>query len=141
MNLINKSNTDKTEVSLAVLILTIGSGFFMFSSDFVGTFFLLDSIISDFDIQQDQIQWITLTYIVIVIAFAVFSGDLGDNYGHKMIFQIGIVVFILGSFLCFFSNSIIFLLLSRVILAMGVSLIIPTGLGILTHLTPKEKRG
>ncbi len=141
MNLKINSGEEGTNVSLIVLILSIGFGFFISFSDITATLLLLESIKADFILQQEQVQWITLTYIVIFIAFIIFSGDLGDNYGHKMIFQIGVTVFVLGSFLCFFSNSIIFLIFARVITSIGVSFILPTGIGILTHYTSNEKRG
>ena len=134
------SSTEYTKVSFFILVLSVGFGFIMIFSDITATFFLLESIRTDLILQQKQIQWITLIYVVIFLAFAIFSGDLGDSYGHKMIFKIGVLVFVLGSFLCLFSNSIIFLLLARVILAIGVSFILPTGIVILTHFTSEEKR-
>jgi MFS family permease len=134
------SGEEGTRVNLLLLVFSIGSGFFISFSDITATFLLIESIKLDLILLQEQVQWITLTYLVIFISFIIFSGDLGDNYGHKLIFQIGIAIVVLGSLLCYFSNSIIFLILSRVIVSIGVSFILPTGIGILTHYTSKEKR-
>jgi MFS family permease len=123
-----------------VLILSVGSGFLSIISDITATSFFIEPIKIDFILQQKQAQWVTLVYLIIFISFAVFSGDLGDNYGHKLIFQIGLIVFILGSILCFFSYTILFILLARVVVAIGVSMILPTGIGMLIRYTSKEKR-
>ena len=133
--------SNEKEVNLVVLILSVGFGFFMTTFDITATFLLLDTIKEDLNIQQNQLQWVTLTYLMIILFFTVFSGDLGDYYGSKMISQIGVGIFILGSLLCFFSNSIVFFIFSRIILAIGVSSILSNGMAILTHYTSKGNRG
>ena len=141
MNSAIAQSTKEQDVSLIVLVLSIGAGFFMSTFDITATFLLLDTIKEDFIIQQNQLLWVTLTYLMIILFFTVFSGDLGDYYGSKMIFQIGVGIFSLGCILCFFSNSIVFFIFSRVILAIGVSSILSNGTAILTHYTSKGNRG
>ena len=141
MNSVINQTTMEKEVSLIVLVLSMGAGFFMSTFDITAMFLLLETIKEDLNIQQNQLQWVTLTYLMIILFFTVFSGDLGDYYGGKMIFQIGVGIFTLGSLLCFFSNSIVFFIFSRIILAIGVSSILSNGMAILTHYTSKGKRG
>ncbi len=134
-------NTKETKINPIVLVLSVGLSFFLTSFDITSTFLLLEKIKDDFLIEQDQLQWVTLTYLMILLFFTVFTGDLGDYYGGKLIFQIGLGLFMLGSILCFFSNSIIFLIFSRTVLAIGVASILSNGMAILTVFTSKKNRG
>ena len=131
----------ENEISLVVLVLTVGSGIFMTTLDTSVIVLLLDTIKDDYNIQQNHIQWVILVYLMVMMAFTVLTGDLGDKYGYKLLFQIGIGILILGCILCFFSNSFAFLIISRVIVSIGVSSIISNGMAILTHFTTTDNRG
>ncbi len=132
---------NEKKINLITLVLSVGSGIFMTTLDTSVIVLLLDTIKSDFNSQQNQIQWVILLYLMVMVAFVVLSGDLGDKYGTKLLFQIGVGILIVGCILCFFSNSLVFLLISRVIVAIGVSSIISNGMAILTNYTTTENRG
>ncbi len=131
----------ENKISLVVLVLSVGSGIFMTTLDTSVIVLLLDTIKDDFNIQQNHIQWVILVYLMVMMAFIVIAGDLGDKFGHKLLFQIGTGILILGCILCFFSNSFAFLIISRVIVSIGVSSIISNGMAILTHFTTTDNRG
>ncbi|MHA1954484.1 MAG: MFS transporter [Candidatus Heimdallarchaeaceae archaeon] len=131
----------ENKISLVVLVLTVGSGIFMTTLDTSVIVLLLDTIKDDFNIQQNHIQWVILVYLMVMMAFIVIAGDLGDKFGHKLLFQMGTGILILGCILCFFSNSFAFLIISRVIVSIGVSSIISNGMAILTHFTTTDNRG
>ncbi|MCG3222506.1 MAG: MFS transporter, partial [Candidatus Heimdallarchaeota archaeon] len=131
----------ENKISLVVLVLAIGSGIFMTTLDTSVIVLLLETIKDDFNIQQNHIQWVILVYLMVMMAFTVLSGNLGDKYGYKLLFQIGVGILILGCILCFFSHSFAFLIVSRVIVSIGVSSIISNGMAILTYFTTTENRG
>ncbi|NPD88185.1 MAG: MFS transporter [Asgard group archaeon] len=130
-----------SRISLVVLVLSVGSGIFITTLDTSVIVLLLDTIKDDFGIQQNEVQWVILVYLMVMIAFTVIAGNLGDKFGHKLLFQIGLGILILGCILCFFSNSFVFLIMSRVIVSIGVSSIISNGMAILTYFTTTDNRG
>ena len=132
---------NENKINLITLVLSVGSGIFMTTLDTSVIVLLLDTIKNDFSSQHNQIQWVILIYLMVMLAFVVLTGDLGDKYGSKLLFQIGVGILFVGSILCFFSNSLVFLLISRVIVAIGVSSIISNGMAILTHFSTTENRG
>lgn len=52
---------------------------------------------------------------------AFFSGSLGDHYGKKKMINAGMFLLILGSLLCYFANSYLYLALGRVIQGIGIA--------------------
>ena len=76
----------ENKISLVVLVLSVGSGIFMTTLDTSVIVLLLDTIKDDFNIQQNHIQWVILVYLMVMMAFIVIAGDLGDKFGHKLLF-------------------------------------------------------
>ncbi len=136
-----ESTAKTNEVKIIALIFAVGSGIFITTSDASVIVLLLNTIKVDFGSQQNEIQWVILAYLMVMMAFTTLLGDLGDKYGNKILFQIGIGIFILGCILCFFSHSLAFLIVSRVILSIGVASIISNGMAMLTYFTTTENRG
>lgn len=88
-----------------------------------------------------QIEWVTTGYLMAICAAILFFGKLGDIAGKIRIFKIGTIIFIIGSLLCGLSGSLPLLVASRVIQAVGASMTMANGQGIVTDIFPATERG
>jgi len=88
-----------------------------------------------------QIEWVTTAYLMAICTVTLFFGKLGDMVGKIRIFKLGAYIFILGSLLCGFSGNLPFLVASRVIQAIGASMMMATSQGIITDIFPASERG
>jgi EmrB/QacA subfamily drug resistance transporter len=66
-----------------------------------------------------QISWIATAYLLTSAITTLIFGKLGDMYGRKMIFQVSVVVFLIGSALCGTAQSMIMLIAFRALQGVG----------------------
>lgn len=72
-----------------------------------------------------NMQGAIISYVLTLALFIPISGFLADKFGTKRIFLISLTVFILGSILCAVSQSLYFLIFSRIIQGLGGALMTP----------------
>jgi len=77
------------------------------------------------------LQWIITAYGVTLAGFLMLSGRVGDIYGHKKLFIIGLVLFSLASLTGGLAPSEIVLIFARVVQGLGAAMASATGLSIL----------
>lgn len=116
----------------------------------LGTFIvILDSFIVNVAIptiqgqlraSNTQIQFIVAVYVLSYAVLLITGARLGDWLGRKKMFIIGMIIFILGSALCGFASSAIFLIFSRIIQGIGAALLIPQVLAIIQVIFPAEEK-
>jgi len=86
---------------------------------------------------MEGVRWIVIVYLLVISALIGIGGSLGDIHGRKMIFQLGMLLFMLGSFLCSFSSTLEFLILSRILQAIGAAALTANGLAlVITYVEP-----
>jgi len=78
-------------------------------------------------------------YLVALAIFIPISGWMSDRYGARNIFRLAILVFILGSIGCAFSNSLETFVASRFFEGMGASMMTPVGRLLLVRTTPRNE--
>lgn len=86
-------------------------------------------------------EWIISSYLIVISATILIFGRLGDMNSKSSIFIKGILIFVLGSLLCGMSPSLNILIFSRVIQAIGASMLMATNQGIITDVFPPNERG
>ena len=86
-------------------------------------------------------EWIVSSYLIIISASILIFGRLGDMHSKSSVFIKGILIFVLGSFLCGISPSLPILVLSRVVQAIGAAMLMSTNQGIITDVFPPKERG
>jgi len=101
----------------------------------------LPAIQKDLDISSTELLWIVNGYALFLSALLLVGGSLGDFYGRKKVFGIGIIIFTISSMLCGIANSSILLILFRCLQGVGGALMVPGSLSIISALFPSEKRG
>lgn len=94
-----------------------------------------------FKVGMNSIAIIVSSYLIAISATILIFGRLGDIKGTVRVFKIGIVIFTLGSLMCAIANSLYWLVLARVIQAVGAAGFMATNQGIITRVFPAGERG
>jgi len=135
-------------IKIRTLISAVGIGVFMSSLDASIVVVLIQDIQDTYGVSPSEVQWVILSYLLVMMAFTVIAGDLGDKISNKKIYQLGMIIFGIGSLFCFLSlsldfltGSIYYLLLSRVIQSLGATGMIANGMAMVTRLTTIKNRG
>jgi len=85
--------------------------------------------------------WIILAYILVLAVATTQMGRIGDIYGRSKIFNLGFVIFTVGSAFCGFSSHIYLLILARIVQAAGGAIMQATSGAIIADYFPRERRG
>ncbi|MFI1888195.1 MFS transporter [Streptomyces jumonjinensis] len=101
----------------------------------------IPSIENDLDASFGAIQWITAGYALAFAAGLITGGRLGDIYGRKRLFLIGITGFTLASALCGFAMSAEMLVASRLLQGAMAAMMVPQVLAIVHTTFPAHERG
>lgn len=87
------------------------------------------------------VQWVVLAYLLVLVSLMMVAGRLADIYGKKPLYTTAFIVFTAGSVLCGLSPSVHWLVLSRVVQALGASFLMALGAAIATEAFPPQERG
>jgi len=88
-----------------------------------------------------DVQWVVEAYSLLLSAFLLLGGSLGDRYGRRRIFILGVAIFSLASLWCGFATNIHELILSRAVQGAGGALLVPGSLAIISASFREEDRG
>ncbi|MFI1247925.1 MFS transporter [Streptomyces anulatus] len=86
-----------------------------------------------------DVQWITNGYLLALAVALITAGKLGDRFGHRQTFLIGIAGFAISSAAIGFSQEIVLVVLFRVLQGLFGALLMPAALGLLRATFPAEK--
>lgn len=101
----------------------------------------LPTISRDLDARATQLQWVISAYTLVFASLQITAGGLGDRFGRKRWFMIGLVIFTSVSALAAFSNSMDMLIAMRALQGLGAALIMPLSLSLISNAFPPEERG
>ena len=87
------------------------------------------------------IQWVVEAYSLFLSALLLVGGSLGDRYGRRRIFNIGVVIFAIASALCGFAANIEQLIIARAVQGIGGALLVPGSLALISSSFDEDKRG
>lgn len=88
-----------------------------------------------------QAQWIVEAYVLLQAALILVGGSLGDRFGRRRIFAIGLSMFVFASALCGLSATASQLIGARALQALGGALLAPSSLAIITAHFDEKRRG
>ena len=92
-------------------------------------------------VSMASIEWVVTSYLIVIVATILIFGRLADIKGKTTIFKLGIIIFTIGSLMCGISSSLIMLVFSRGLQAIGAAGTMSTSHGIITHVFPSNERG
>ncbi|GJJ74639.1 hypothetical protein EMPS_06997 [Entomortierella parvispora] len=97
---------------------------------------VLPKVMVDVGYKVDQLQWVSSAYSLAYGAFLLLGGRLGDLFGHRNIYILGVTWFSIWSIVNGFSHSPVMLSISRALQGMGAGFTVPSALAILTTTYP-----
>ena len=128
-----------TGAARGVLATTIlGSGMAMLDGSVVNV--ALPRIGAELDASVAGLQWVLDGYLLALASLILVAGSLGDRYGRRRVFLVGVVWFGVSSVLCGFAQSTEMLVASRVLQGVGGALLAPGSLAILQSVFHREDR-
>ena len=107
----------------------LGSGMASLDATVVGI--ALPTVGRSFHAGVSTVQWVVTAYTLTLAAFLLLGGSLGDRFGRKRVFIIGVVWFACASALCGVAPNASFLIVARAIQGIGAALLTPGSLAIL----------
>lgn len=133
----NKNRTySKWSILFTVLIMT-----FMVTLDGSIVNVALPVMSSELNASMGDIEWVASIYLVVTCATILIFGRLGDMIGKVRIFQIGVILFTIGSLLCSISGTLPLLIGARVVQGLGSAAALANNQGIITESFPPDERG
>jgi EmrB/QacA subfamily drug resistance transporter len=124
-----------------LILTTLCLGFFMILLDTTIVNIAIPDMIDKLDATLDQILWILNAYILVFAVLLITAGRLGDLYGPKKLFILGLIIFTLSSAACGLAQNPDQLILFRIVQGIGGALLTPQTLSVITVIFPPEKRG
>src|ERR1700704_883345 len=124
-----------------LVLVVLVTGFFMILLDTTIVNVAIPAMSAGLNTTLDQILWVLNAYILVYAVLLITAGRLGDLYGQRNLFAIGLAIFTVASALCGFSQNAEQLIAARVLQGVGGAILVPQTLAILTSLFPPERRG
>lgn len=116
-------------------------GFFMILVDTTIVSVATPAIIDDLGADVNDVVWVTSAYLLAYAVPVLITGRLGDRFGPKNVYLVGLTVFTLASLWCGLTSSIEMLIAARVVQGLGASMITPQTMAIITRIFPADRRG
>jgi EmrB/QacA subfamily drug resistance transporter len=88
-----------------------------------------------------DVQWVIEAYTLFLAALLLFGGSLGDEFGRKKIYAIGVGVFALASVWCGLAPNIHQLIMARAAQGVGGAMLVPGSLAIISATFGEDERG
>ncbi len=112
------------------------AGLFLLMLDSTVVALALPVIHREVGASSEALQWILNIYLLTVAIFVISAGRLGDMFGRKRVFLIGMLIFAAGSVLSAFANSSEMLVAGRVVQGIGAAPILTLSLAIVCNVFP-----
>ena len=132
-------NATSRDRAWALALTSIGS--FMVILDMLVVATALSAIQRDFGASLADLEWTVTAYSLSFAALLMTASVLGDRFGRRRLFAIGLGVFGLASAACAEAPSIGWLIAERVVQGAGAAVIMPMALSLLNAAFPPQRRG
>jgi EmrB/QacA subfamily drug resistance transporter len=120
---------------LALIVLCLGTLMIVLDTTIVNV--ALPSIRTDLKFSEAALAWVVNAYLLTFGGFLLLGGRLGDLFGHRRLFLIGIAAFTLASLACGLSTSQGFLITARGVQGLGGAIVSAVSLSLTMNLFPE----
>ena len=117
---------------LALLVLCLGDLMIVLDVTIVGV--ALPSIREDLGFSEESLAWVVNAYLITFGGFLLLGGRLGDLFGHRRLFLVGLGLFTLASMACGFSTSQEMLVVARAVQGVGGAIVSAVALSLMMML-------
>ncbi len=124
---------------LGLAVLSLGVSMIIVDATIINV--ALPSIIRDFDLTLADAEWINSIYSLVFAALLITLGKVGDMYGRRRMFIIGIVTFVVASMLAGRSTDGSWLIFARFLQGVGAAVILPATLSTVNATFQGKERG
>ena len=101
----------------------------------------LPALQASFHVGVTDVQWVVESYGLILAALILVGGSLGDLFGRRSMFVLGVVIFAGASVACGVASSIYQLIFARSVQGLGAALLVPGSLAIISTSFDEKSRG
>ncbi|MCD4687171.1 MAG: MFS transporter [Anaerolineae bacterium] len=122
-------------------MLSVAMGIFLGTIDGSIVNVALPTLEKAFDTDFKTVQWVVVSYLLVITSLMLAVARLADMIGKKCIYQTGMVIFTLSSLLCGLAPSVEALIVFRVLQGMGAVMVQALGMAIVTENFPSHERG
>jgi EmrB/QacA subfamily drug resistance transporter len=129
----------KKQQNFVLITSILASG--MASIDATALNVALPSLQNSLGLSGSELLWVINAYTLFLAALILIGGSLGDIYGKKKVFGIGIALFTVFSIACGFATNGPFLIVARALQGVGGAVMIPGSLSLISASFPQETRG
>jgi EmrB/QacA subfamily drug resistance transporter len=116
-------------------------GFFMILVDSTIVSVATPVLVRELDADITSVIWVTSAYLLAYAVPLLITGRLGDRFGPKNVYLVGLVVFTLSSATCGFAGDVGTLILARIAQGLGAALMTPQTMAVITRIFPPDRRG
>lgn len=124
-----------------VVLIALSLGFFMILLDTTIVTIAVPAISDGLNASLNDILWIQSGYVLVYAVLLITAGRLGDMFGGKTLFLVGLVIFVLSSAACGLARHPDQLIAARVVQGVGGALLSPQTLSLISRIFPPERRG
>jgi EmrB/QacA subfamily drug resistance transporter len=129
-----------SRAQMNVVFVTIMLGMLLSALDQTIVATALPTIVGDLGGAGHQ-SWVVTAYMLAETVATVLAGKFGDLFGRKVVFQLGVAVFIVGSFFCGLANSMVLLIAFRAVQGIGGGALTVTSTALIADVIPLRLRG
>jgi len=123
------------------VLTSVACGTFMATLDSSIVNIGLPTITKELGVDIYRTKWVVIAYLLVITCLLLPFGRLSDQYGRKPVFQTGFMFFVFGSALCGIAPFLGWLVMFRIIQALGAAMLMANGPAIITATFPAKERG
>ena len=114
---------------LALVVLALGVAMIILDGTVVNV--ALPAMVQDLGLSTTDAEWVTAAYSLTFASLLILNGRLADRFGRRLLFAIGVVVFVLASVLVAMSTNSIEIIGARALQGIGGAMILPASLSVI----------
>ena len=119
----------------------IALGFFMILVDANIVSIATPAVMAALHADVDAVVWVTSAYLLAYVVPLLITGRLGDRFGPKRCYLVGLAIFTAASLWCGLTGSIGGLVAARIVQGLGAALLSPQTMAVITRTFPADQRG
>ncbi len=120
---------------------TVCVGAFMGQLDASIVVLALPRLKTDFNASLGSVEWVSLAYLLVLVAMVTAVGRFADMVGRKLLYIYGFAIFIVGTALCGLAPSLTFLDIFRVLQGFGAAMLQANSVALIVQAMPPDKLG
>lgn len=124
-----------------LIVMTVCVGAFMGQLDASIVTVAIPAMRSDFHASIDEVEWVALVYLLVLVGTIAAVGRISDMFGRKLLYIYGFMLFTLSSLACGLSPTIEWLLAARVFQAVGAAMLQANSVALIRTNVPKWTLG